>query len=198
MLRDEGRSGGRDKEASDGCSRAKRCGGMGQDPSAGGAHHALDQRARDPDHGDQRLADLQRFAAVRLHDSRRADARRVAGRRAAVALRGDVAARRQRAGVHRLRRRVRAFPAQAFPDHAARGAARRARGAARQARPRGSEHVQRGAARGLPRDHRRRHGAGVLRPRDLETGAAAGTDRADAAATKARAWCIFSRWPSWC
>ena len=85
----------------------------GKNPSAHRAHHALDQCVRDPDHGGVGLAHLQRVAAFRLQVSGRLDAGRLARRRAAVAFRGDVAARRQRARLPRLRHRLRAFPAQA-------------------------------------------------------------------------------------
>src|SRR2546430_120572 len=71
---------------------------------------------------------------LRLFLSRRADARRLAGRRAAVALRGGVAAGAERPGVRLLRHHLRALQEEIAADLARCGAARRARCAARAAR----------------------------------------------------------------
>ena len=66
-----------DKAGSDDLEKGVRSGHAGRptqhaDPSAGGADHALDQRACRPDDGDERLADLQRLAALRRSASRTA------------------------------------------------------------------------------------------------------------------------------
>jgi len=75
-------------------------GAMGQDPSADRPYHPLGQRVRHPHHGCERLAHLQCLTPFPVQDPERAHARGLARRRAAVALRRNVAAGAER---HRLR-----------------------------------------------------------------------------------------------
>src|SRR6266852_6302196 len=147
---------------------------MGQDPPAHRAHYALDQRACDPHHGDERLAHLQRVALFPVPDSERAHPRRLACGRTAMAFRRHVAAGAERVRLRDLRDRFRPFQEEVPADHAARDIPRRAGGAARKAGARGPLRIQRRAALCLPRDHPVRPRAGSLGPRDLETGSTAG------------------------
>src|SRR6266568_4783531 len=92
-------------------------------------------------------------SARRLQIPQRSHARGLACGRSAVALRRPVAARAERHRVCRLRDFFRALPQEALSARASRGAERHARRPARQARARRPRGVQRGTARGLPRDH---------------------------------------------
>src|SRR6266853_1772052 len=144
-----------------------------------GARGTLAQCAGgDPD-GAERVAHLQRLADLRIPLSLVDHAGRLAGRSAAMALRGHVAARGERAGLPAAEHRDRASAASFLAVVATPSHLRFHGGAARTAGPRRSGPLQRGAKGGLPGGDRAAGAAGAVRTGDLEVGAVSDIARAD-------------------